>query len=177
MLLLFSHQVTPNFFETPWTVAHRSPLSMRFLRQYWSRFLFPSPGDLPDPWIKPASPALQADCLSLSHQGSLCRQTQHKNSSAYEHYKKYYRKCFRQKESNRSKSGSTQRNGEPRNGKYAAKHKILILLFNTYYFYFLVTLKDTCLKQKIKMSFWFIAYIEYITTVAQKPRVPILYVK
>ena len=69
------------------------------------------------------------------------------------------------------------RGGEPRNGKYAGKHKILILLFNTYYFYFLVTLKDTCLKQKMKMSFWFIAYIEYITTVAQKPRVPILYVK
>jgi len=80
-------------------------------------------------------------------------------------------------ENNRSKSGSTQRNGEPRDGKYTAKYKIFILLFNTYYFYFLVTLKDNCLKQKIKMNFWFIAHIEYITNVAQKPRVLILYVK
>ena len=30
----------------------------------------PSPGDLPDPGIKPASPALQVDSLSLSHMGS-----------------------------------------------------------------------------------------------------------
>ena len=31
----------------------------------------PPPGDLPDPGIEPASPALQADSLPLSHQGSL----------------------------------------------------------------------------------------------------------
>ena len=31
---------------------------------------FPSPGHLPDPGIKPRSPALQADSLPLSHQGS-----------------------------------------------------------------------------------------------------------
>ena len=31
---------------------------------------FPSPGDLPDPGIEPASPALQVDSLLLSHQGS-----------------------------------------------------------------------------------------------------------
>ena len=30
----------------------------------------PRPGDLPDSGIKPASPALQADSLPLSHQGS-----------------------------------------------------------------------------------------------------------
>ena len=28
----------------------------------------PSPGDLPDPWIEPESPALQVDSLPLSHQ-------------------------------------------------------------------------------------------------------------
>jgi len=34
---------------------------MRFSRQeYWSGLPFPSPGDLPDPGIKPESPALQA---------------------------------------------------------------------------------------------------------------------
>jgi len=47
---------------TPWTVAYQAPLSMGFSRQEcWSRLLFPSPGDIPDPGIKPGSPALQAD--------------------------------------------------------------------------------------------------------------------
>jgi len=37
---------------------------MEFSRQeYWSGLPFPSPGDLPDPGIKPGSPALQADSL------------------------------------------------------------------------------------------------------------------
>ena len=46
-------------FATPWTVAYQDPLSMGFSRQeYWSGLLFPSPGDLPDPGIKPGSPTL-----------------------------------------------------------------------------------------------------------------------
>ena len=50
--------------ETPWTGAHQAPLSIRFSRQeYWSGLPFPSPGDLPDPGIKPRTPALQADSL------------------------------------------------------------------------------------------------------------------
>ena len=37
---------------------------MEFSRQeYWSGLTFPSPGDLPDPGIKPGSPVLQADAL------------------------------------------------------------------------------------------------------------------
>ena len=37
---------------------------MRFSRQeYWSGLLFPSPGDFPDPGIKPGPPTLQADTL------------------------------------------------------------------------------------------------------------------
>ena len=44
---------------TPWTAACQAPLSMGFFRQeYWSGLLFPSRGYLPDPGIKPASPAL-----------------------------------------------------------------------------------------------------------------------
>ena len=46
---------------TPWTVAPQAPLSMEFSRQeYWSRFPCPPgiSGDLPDPGIEPASPAL-----------------------------------------------------------------------------------------------------------------------
>ena len=44
---------------TPWTVAYYAPPSMGFSRQeYWSGLPFPSPEDLPDPGIKPRSPAL-----------------------------------------------------------------------------------------------------------------------
>ena len=50
-----------------------SPLgspSMGFSRQeHWSGLPFPSPGDLPDPGIKPRSPALQADSLSSEPPG------------------------------------------------------------------------------------------------------------
>ena len=42
-----------------WTVAHQASLSMVFPRQeYWNGLLFPTLGDLPDPGIKPVSPAL-----------------------------------------------------------------------------------------------------------------------
>ena len=52
------------FFATPWTVAHQASLSMGFSKQeYWRGLPFPSPGDLPDPGMKPVSPALQADSL------------------------------------------------------------------------------------------------------------------
>ena len=45
-------------FVTPWAVACQAPLSMGFSRQeHWSGLRFPSPGGLPDPGIKPTSPA------------------------------------------------------------------------------------------------------------------------
>ena len=51
---------------TPWTVALQAPLSVGSSRQeYWSGLSFLSPGDLPDPGIKPGSPALQADDLLI----------------------------------------------------------------------------------------------------------------
>ena len=57
-------------FTTPWTAVHQAALSMRFSRQgYWSGLPFPSPGDLPNPRIKPLSPALQADSLPTELQG------------------------------------------------------------------------------------------------------------
>ena len=47
-----------------WTEACQVPLYMEFSRrEYWSGLPFPSPGDLPDPSIKPRSSALQADSL------------------------------------------------------------------------------------------------------------------
>ena len=51
-------------FATPWTVALQAPLSMEFSRrECWSGLPVPSPGDIPNPGIKPRSPALQADSL------------------------------------------------------------------------------------------------------------------
>ena len=50
--------------ETPQIEAPGRLQSMEFSRQeYWSRLPFPSPGNLPDPGMKPGSPALQADYL------------------------------------------------------------------------------------------------------------------
>ena len=46
-------------FVNLWTVARQALLSMEFSSQeYWSGLPFPSPGDLPDPGIKPWSSAL-----------------------------------------------------------------------------------------------------------------------
>ena len=48
-------------FVTPWTVAHQAPLSVGFFKQeYWNGLSFPSPGDLPNPGIKPTSLALSS---------------------------------------------------------------------------------------------------------------------
>ena len=42
--------------QSPWTVAYQVLPSMGFFRQeYWSGLPFPSPGDLLDAGIKPAS--------------------------------------------------------------------------------------------------------------------------
>ena len=50
-------------FETLWTIQ-----SMEFCRpEYWS---IPSPVDLPNPGIKPRSPAYRQILYQLSHQGS-----------------------------------------------------------------------------------------------------------
>ena len=44
---------------------------MEFFRQkYWNGLPFPSPGDLPNPGTESWPPALQANSLPLSHQGS-----------------------------------------------------------------------------------------------------------
>ena len=71
--LLFSRSVMTNFFETPWTIAHQSPLSMGFPRQeYWSGLPFPSLGYLPLPGIEPVSPALAGGFFSREPGESPC---------------------------------------------------------------------------------------------------------
>ena len=67
-----SHSVGSNS-ATPWTVALQAPLPMEFSRQeYWSGLPCPPPGEIPDPGIKPRSPALQADSLPSQTPGMIC---------------------------------------------------------------------------------------------------------
>ena len=71
LLLLFSREVVSHSFATPWTVTLQAPQSMGFsMQKAWSGVLFPSPGDPPDPGIKPWSPGWPVDSLPLSHPGS-----------------------------------------------------------------------------------------------------------
>ena len=53
-------------FAVPWMVAHQASLSMEFSKtEYWKGLPYPPPGDLPDPGIKPRSPTLQTDSLTM----------------------------------------------------------------------------------------------------------------
>ena len=55
-LCILSHFSCVQLCVTLWTVARQAPLSMGFSRQqYWNGLPCPSPGDLPDPGIEPAS--------------------------------------------------------------------------------------------------------------------------
>ena len=68
---MLNHFSGVQLFEPLQTVACLVPPSMKFSRQeYWSGLPCPPPGDLPDSETEPASPALQADSLLLSHWGS-----------------------------------------------------------------------------------------------------------
>ena len=80
-LALWSKVVTNNSVSSLWkwkwkSLSHvwlfatpRTIQSMEFSRpEYWSGWPFPSPGDLPNPGIKPRSPALQEDSLPAEPQ-------------------------------------------------------------------------------------------------------------
>ena len=59
---------TLQLFAIPWTLTCQAPLSMGFSRQeYWSGFICPSPGKLPDQGIEPGFPVLQTDLHCLIH--------------------------------------------------------------------------------------------------------------
>ena len=69
-------------FATRWAVAYQTPPSRGFSRQeYWSGLPFPSPGDLPDPGIKPRSLALQADALPRANQHPVLKRALRSNSN------------------------------------------------------------------------------------------------
>ena len=55
---------------TAWTIAHQAPPFMEFSRQeYWSGLSFSSPGDLPNPGIEPAPPALAGRFFTIVPSG------------------------------------------------------------------------------------------------------------
>ena len=61
----------PDSSLTSWTIALQALLSVGFLRQeYWSELPSPFPGDLPDPGIEPASPALAKGFFTTEPQGN-----------------------------------------------------------------------------------------------------------
>ena len=65
-----SAQLCLTLFKPMGCIAHQAPLSMEFSRQeYWNGLLFPTPGDLPDPGIAPASPALAGKSFTTEPPG------------------------------------------------------------------------------------------------------------
>ena len=70
-IMLFSHQVMSNSSQHPWTIARQTPPSMGFPRQeYWSGLPFSSLGNLPNPGIKPSSPALSGGFFTTGSPGT-----------------------------------------------------------------------------------------------------------
>ena len=59
-------------FATPWTVAHKASLHGIIQEEYRSGVLFPTPGDLPHPVVKPVSlvsPALSGKFFTIAPPG------------------------------------------------------------------------------------------------------------
>ena len=72
LLLLLSPSSRVRLCATPQTAAHQAPPSLGFSRQeYQSGLPFPSPGNLPNPGIKPRSSALRAAALTSEPPGKL----------------------------------------------------------------------------------------------------------
>ena len=66
---------------TPWAAARQASPSMGFPRQaYWSGLPFPSPVDLPDPGIEPASAALVGGFFTTEQPGKPGALERHKMS-------------------------------------------------------------------------------------------------
>ena len=76
-LLLPSKDCHLEYLILGWThqwISSQSVRGVEFSRQeYWSRWPFPSLGDLPNPGIEPRSSPLQADSLSTEPPGKPCR--------------------------------------------------------------------------------------------------------
>ena len=71
-------------FVTQSTAAHQALLSREFSREeYWNGLPFPSPGNLPNPGIKPTSPALAGRFFTTEPPGKPDRMVVSRKSSLY----------------------------------------------------------------------------------------------
>ena len=62
MLVVTESLIGVGHLAAPWTIAHQAPLSLGVSQARILQWVaIPPPGDLPDPGIKQASPAWQAD--------------------------------------------------------------------------------------------------------------------
>ena len=84
-----------------WTVAYQASLSVEFSKQeYWSGVPFPTPGDLPDPGIKPtsfASPALAGRFFTTSATWKAHQQYLLSFNDETEHYIRFYMEIVKKK--------------------------------------------------------------------------------
>ena len=72
-LSLWFSRYCVQFFVTPWTIAHQTPLFMGFpKKEYWSGLPFLSPVDLSDARLGPASPALAGSFFTTEPPRSPC---------------------------------------------------------------------------------------------------------
>ena len=72
----FSHV---RLFATLRTIACQAPLPMGFYRQYWSGLLFPPPGDLPNPEIKPCLLCFLLQSYKKPFFSDQCKEIEEKN--------------------------------------------------------------------------------------------------
>ena len=74
-IVVFSHSVVSDSFETPWTVVHEAP-SVHVIsgQEYWSGLLFPSPGDLHDPGVDRTSPGMAGGFFTTEPHGKTSKQ-------------------------------------------------------------------------------------------------------
>ena len=71
-------------FATPRTIAHQASLAMGFPKQeYWNGLTFPSPGDIPEPGIEPASLALGGGFFTTEPPRKLCKDVRTDYSRCY----------------------------------------------------------------------------------------------
>ena len=87
-------------FVALWTVAHQTPLSMKFSRQeYWRGLPFSTPGNISDPGIKPtsASPALTDGFFTIAPLGKPHRRdiTQHNKSHTLQTLNQHHNQCLK----------------------------------------------------------------------------------
>ena len=69
-LVTFTFLTTKSLCNPMYSRPPGSSVHGRLQAEYWSGKPFPPPGDLPNPWIEPGSPASQADSSPSSHQRS-----------------------------------------------------------------------------------------------------------